>query len=74
MCDFQIDYRFFNSKSSTIKTKKNMKMKCDFKCQQDLCQKFECKTLGKLYFYWNLEQNLNFQSCDVQGITKKEIK
>ena len=31
MCDFQIDYRFFNSKSSTIKTKKNMKMKCDFK-------------------------------------------
>ena len=30
MCDFQIDYRFFNSKSSTIKTKKNMKMKCDF--------------------------------------------
>ena len=22
MCDFQIDYRFFNSKSSTIKTKK----------------------------------------------------
>ena len=22
MCDFQIDYRFFNSKSSTIKTEK----------------------------------------------------
>ena len=22
MCDFQIDYRFFNSESSTIKTKK----------------------------------------------------
>ena len=30
MCDFQIDYRFFNSKSSTIKTEKKMKMKCDF--------------------------------------------
>ena len=30
MCDFQIDYTFFNSKSSTIKTEKNMKMKCDF--------------------------------------------
>ena len=28
MCDFQIDYRFLNSKSSTIKTKKMMKMKC----------------------------------------------
>ena len=31
MCDFQIDYRFFNSKSSTIKIGNNMKMKCDFK-------------------------------------------
>ena len=30
MCDFQIDYRFLNSKSSTIKTKQMMEMKCDF--------------------------------------------
>ena len=45
MCDFQIDYRFFNSKSSTIETKNNMKMKCDFKCI-----KCHCRTLLTICF------------------------
>ena len=31
MCDFQIDYRFFNSKSSTIKTKKIWKWNATLK-------------------------------------------
>ena len=32
MCDFQTYYRFLHSKSSTFKTKRMMKTKCDFKC------------------------------------------
>ena len=30
MCDFQNDYRFLNSKSSTFNTKEVMKMKGEF--------------------------------------------
>ena len=37
MCDFQIDYRFLQRKSSTIKTEKMTKMKCNFNVSMGLC-------------------------------------
>ena len=37
MCDFQIDYRFFNSKSSTIKTEKIWKWNVTLKVPINMC-------------------------------------
>ena len=54
MCDFQIDYRFFNSKSSTIKTeKKNMKMKCDFKSNEEIHKK-DYHLIDDLWFSYKI--------------------